>query len=441
MRWGMEILILCGIYLVELLCYQLGLRILFEVRQKSKAKLWMAVGILLPVVIGYLPVEASGKNVLVTVSVMEVTFLVIEGKRLEKMVKTAFVLIFVSLFDDITIELLKNIFSYTKMFSVEDNESYLIMKILSIVCMAGIYILKKTNRFRTKVRIGTYIYFIIGAIVLSMMFCLAVLEYAKAYIQNSRYIILCDIMYVAVHISIFLMVVFIVYIKSTNERMGQLLKSEKLLKEMQVNHYKQLLRKEENTRKYRHDMKNHLLYLQTLLTKDWIEESKTYLNQMQGMVDNVQQVYYVTGNDMVDTIMNYYLGMLPEDADVLISGKIPIQFDIEEIDVCTIFSNLFQNVVEEICGHDLEEAKVEIYINKGREYVQYEIRNTTYIRENIKRNEKNKLPLTSKLDKENHGMGMENVKMTVQRNRGMFSWSHVENVFCVKVVLPIKMTV
>lgn len=237
------------------------------------------------------------------------------------------------------------------------------------------------------------------------------------------------------------MVVFIVYIKSTNERMGQLLKSEKLLKEMQVNHYKQLLRKEENTRKYRHDMKNHLLYLQTLLTKDWIEESKTYLNQMQGMVDNVQQVYYVTGNDMVDTIMNYYLGMLPEDADVLISGKIPIQFDIEEIDVCTIFSNLFQNVVEEICGHDLEEAKVEIYINKGREYVQYEIRNTTYIRENIKRNEKNKLPLTSKLDKENHGMGMENVKMTVQRNRGMFSWSHVENVFCVKVVLPIKMTV
>ena len=42
----MSIVILCGIYLAELACYQLGIRILFEARQKTK--LWMMIGILFP---------------------------------------------------------------------------------------------------------------------------------------------------------------------------------------------------------------------------------------------------------------------------------------------------------------------------------------------------------------------------------------------------------
>ncbi len=61
---------------------------------------------------------------------------------------------------------------------------------------------------------------------------------------------------VAISISIFLLVIFVVYIKNTNERMEQLLKTERLLKESQVNYYKRSLRKEADTRKYRHDMIN-----------------------------------------------------------------------------------------------------------------------------------------------------------------------------------------
>ena len=77
-----NILVLCGIYLVELACYQLGIRILFEVRQKSYV--WMAVGIVCPVIIGVLPVEVSGKSVLVTVVVISVMFLSLEGRGIEK---------------------------------------------------------------------------------------------------------------------------------------------------------------------------------------------------------------------------------------------------------------------------------------------------------------------------------------------------------------------
>ncbi len=55
----MEILILCGIYLVELLCYLILLQMLFDVRVKTKV--WLIVGIALPIILGFLSVDISGK--------------------------------------------------------------------------------------------------------------------------------------------------------------------------------------------------------------------------------------------------------------------------------------------------------------------------------------------------------------------------------------------
>ena len=64
----MEILILCGIYLVELLCYLILLQMLFDVRVKTKV--WLIVGIALPIILGFLSVDISGKIFCVSISVV-----------------------------------------------------------------------------------------------------------------------------------------------------------------------------------------------------------------------------------------------------------------------------------------------------------------------------------------------------------------------------------
>ena len=88
----MEILVLCGIYVAELVCYQLGLRILFQVRQRTWV--WMIVGILLPVGIGVLPSDdAVGKNLLVTICAMGIMYISIEGKVAEKGIRLVFILL------------------------------------------------------------------------------------------------------------------------------------------------------------------------------------------------------------------------------------------------------------------------------------------------------------------------------------------------------------
>ena len=87
----MEILILCGIYLVELLCYLILLQMLFDVRVKTKV--WLIVGIALPIILGFLSVDISGKIFCVSISVVLVMLVSIEGSYIEKGIRLVLTLL------------------------------------------------------------------------------------------------------------------------------------------------------------------------------------------------------------------------------------------------------------------------------------------------------------------------------------------------------------
>ena len=77
-------------------------------------------------------------------------------------------------------------------------------------------------------------------------------------------------------------------------------------------------------------------------------------------------------------------------------------------------------------------------IHKGKQFVEYKIRNSILTRINEKNIDKNGLPKSHKLDKQNHGIGMINIKNTVERNHGKFEWNQDDGYFNVIVILPIK---
>lgn len=427
----MQILILCGIYAVELFCYQLGLRILFEVRLKTKV--WMFVGLVLPVLIGVMAVDASGKNVLVSLVVIAVTFLTVDGRVLEKGVRIILTLLLLMCVEEVFAYICKEFVVFQSAYRININY-------LKIKCCAGIGMLL-LNQIKLKIvknekiHINSMIYFVLGIIVFSMMTCLTALNYTKTLLKDTNFKMFCNILDIVICCGIFLVIVFVVYIKNTHERMERLLKTEQLMKESQVNYYKQLLKKESETRKYRHDMVNHLVYLQEVLKNDQAENARKYVEDILGGFKRIQNTYYVTGNEMVDTIMNYFLGMLPESVDIEIHGKYPVELAMEDIDICTIFANVFQNAVEEIIENSIQEAAVQVEITKGKQYVEYKIKNSIYTDIVIGRNG---LPKSEKSDKKNHGIGMVNVKETIERNEGRFQWCQEDGYFCVTLTLPIK---
>ncbi len=141
---------------------------------------------------------------------------------------------------------------------------------------------------------------------------------------------------------------------------------------------------------------------------------------------------------MIDTIMNHLFSVLPEDVEIVIENRTPVEFKIDDTEVCTIFSNIFQNIVEEIIENEINSAKINISIRKGREFVEYTIKNSLSELIDERYIGKNGLPKSHKSDKENHGIGMLNVKETVERNQGNFEWYQDKDYFCVIIILPIR---
>lgn len=431
----MSIVILCGIYLAELACYQLGIRILFEARQKTK--LWMMIGILFPVVIGCLPVDEIWKSVYVTGDVLFIMLFSINGKLIDNGVQL--------ILTTILLECIDNIFKYPceQIVGFADekylnNILYFEEKCCAIICLVLFKLVKEKMTRNRKTHINSFIYIVIGMIAASMMFCLGILNQVSDYLPNSKFVLLYNILDFSIYVSIILLVIFVIYIKKTHEIMEQLLKTEKLLKESQVNYYKQALKKESDTRKYRHDMMGHLGYIQDTLALNKVNEARKYLSNVLGRFSKIINTYYVTGNEMVDTIMNYLFSMLPDNIEIVIESKVPVVFDVEDTDVCTIFSNIFQNAVEEITEHNINSPKIVITIHKGKEFVEYVVKNS--ISKDIDKTDinKNGLPKSHKQDKRNHGIGMLNVKETVEKNHGSFEWFQSHGYFCVSIILPVK---
>lgn len=431
----MEILILCGIYLVELACYCLGLRILFEVHYRTKV--WMALGILVPVVVGVLPIDDIVERVaLVGISVIVIAFFSITGKILEKGAKLVLIVLLLECLDGIFVHFCEQVLEF---YNVQYLISlkYLMANFSGMICVLLLNLIME-NVTHKKTHINSGIYYLIAIIAAAMMYCLAILNHVKNFLPNDKYILICNVLNIVILFSVFLLVVFIVYIKNTHEKMEQLLKTEQLMKELQVNYYKQMLKKENDTRKYRHDMVNHLTYVRDILAKNKVDDAKRYLSSILGGFRKIQNTYYVIGNEMIEIIMNYFFGMLPKGVKIEIRGKCPVVFNMEETDVCTIFSNLFQNAVEEIIENGLVEATIIIEVHKGIEYVEYNIKNTMVSELDEKSIDNSGLPKSHKLDKQNHGIGMLNVKNTVERNYGKFKWKQNDGYFCVDVILPIK---
>lgn len=431
----MEILLLCGIYLVELACFWLGLRVLFEVQYKTKAV--MIFGLVLPIVVAVLPDEdVLEKSFLIAVSVLGVIIVSIEGTVLEKGIKLILIFLLLECIDGIFLPFCEVILKSVDI----DYVSYLncfVAKSCTVVFAFLVVTIKKKIDLK-KTHLNSIIYLIIAVIISLMMFCLAFLNQIVVDLYEKRAIIFSNILNVAIYISIFLLVVFVIYIKSTHEQMEQLLKTEQLLKESQVSYYKQVLKKENDTRKYRHDMVNHLIYVQDILSRNRIDDAQQYLANIMGGFRKIQNIYYMTGNEMVDIIMNYYCGLLPENVSIEIKSRCPVKIDLEDTDICTIFSNLFQNAVEEIIEHKIKGAKVIVEVQKGKQYVEYNIKNSMITEISEKYINKNGLPKSHKSDKSNHGIGMVNVKSTIERNHGKFEWYQMKGYFGVNIILPIR---
>lgn len=181
---------------------------------------------------------------------------------------------------------------------------------------------------------------------------------------------------------------------------------------------------------FRHDIKNHLLCLNSLLEHGKTEQAASY---MHNLTDTVKQLDnpVQTGNDYADALLSVkYAEAIGADIKISLDMTIPAQDFIDPVDLCCILSNAFDNAIA-ACKRLTEGEKwiaARAFIKQGQFVMT--IKNS-------------KPPYVTVIDGEvfpkeitaDHGIGLSTVKTVVEKYSGALNLS-AEDAFSFSVLLP-----
>lgn len=187
--------------------------------------------------------------------------------------------------------------------------------------------------------------------------------------------------------------------------------SNKYLSE-QNEHYAYLEERESETKRFRHDIRSHMVLLNDFLQEGEYEKAKKYIDKIYGELDKVGKVISVN-NGIVNAILNRYSSDAEkEHVNLHIKGQLPKECYIDAFDLCTIFSNLLSNALEAAKKSAGKSIEVECGYMADKIFI---IIQNDYSG-SIQRSDGNFL--TEKSDKEYHGFGLQNIERSVQKYSG-----------------------
>lgn len=185
--------------------------------------------------------------------------------------------------------------------------------------------------------------------------------------------------------------------------------------EQQKEYFSKLLEKEQETRQFRHDIMNHLLEIQYYCENEKYNSLRDYLKEILGEIKNIREKQYDVGNDIVNTMINYYFLPIKDTCSITVRGQMGELELMEQKDLCTIISNIAKNAVEAVALLEQQERKIIFEVNQGHKYLRMQVENAMSGNVSIA---KNGLPETKKKDTWNHGLGLKNVKTIVEKYHG-----------------------
>ena len=102
----------------------------------------------------------------------------------------------------------------------------------------------------------------------------------------------------------------------------------------------------EQTKAFRHDIKNHLLLLDGLLSNGQIAERRDYLKRLESISTSLSFPYQ-TGNPVVDILLSEKLELAKANGiKTDVSLLLPKTCSIDDLDLCIIFANALDNALK-----------------------------------------------------------------------------------------------
>ncbi|CCK84536.1 Conserved domain protein [Lactobacillus equicursoris 66c] len=124
---------------------------------------------------------------------------------------------------------------------------------------------------------------------------------------------------------------------------GEMSEQEQLL-QAEENYYESLLAREKETKKFRHDARQHLVSLQGLAHAGQYQELTAYIDDLVGSSQMTRQLID-TGNSGINAVIGDLAARYPQ-VEISWTGVIPGNLALRQLDLCIIAGNLLKNACQ-----------------------------------------------------------------------------------------------
>ena len=179
----------------------------------------------------------------------------------------------------------------------------------------------------------------------------------------------------------------------------------------------------------KHDMKNHIINMQSLLSAEKYDQLKDYLAETNDYIYS-NNVIIDSGNETIDSVLNYKLAPLENNSvEKSYHVVLPEQILISSFDLNIVICNLIDNALEalSILGEN-DEKKITIDIVYKQGYIKILVGNSF---DGIIHKDKR----TRKNDEINHGIGLKSVQNIAEKYGGILKTDVADNWFETSVIM------
>ena len=186
----------------------------------------------------------------------------------------------------------------------------------------------------------------------------------------------------------------------------------------------------ENTRRLKHDMKNHIMVIASYLSNDETDKAKEYLSVVLDKLDRVY-TYIQTGNSVMNYVINTKLRYAHENG-VRFKAEIEnLSFEkMGSVDFSAVLSNMLDNAIEA----SVNASEKYIYVSVCKKHGW----DTITVKNKIDSSVLGVNPelASTKSEKEKHGIGVKQIKSIAEKYDGMTDIYEDDGMFCVSVMIP-----
>ena len=203
----------------------------------------------------------------------------------------------------------------------------------------------------------------------------------------------------------------------------------------ELEHFRQYMHAQEETRRFRHDIRNNLLCMNEMVTAGDNEKVAQYLKDLLEITESLS-FKYVTGDELLDSILNSKAqDMDREDIRLEVDGVLAGGLPWKPVDICAVFANALDNAVEACLKVERSQRRISVDIKSTPQFWFITIANTVEETVDTTKLFHKKGGYTSKSDPSKHGIGTYSIKQTAESYGAVVKAECLDHIFKLEIMI------